>query len=160
MAELLTPSILIPTLIAAIISIILFQLANKEKDLVYDFITLHILDNKIRINEKIKFLYENKEINSLAVTKVSFCNRGIETIVSNDVPDSDKIRVELSGDNVRLLDAEMIYGKRKINKFNFDLNSIENQRYLNFDFIDKNDGVVLQLLHTDSKKVEISEGNN
>jgi len=147
-------SLLITIVVSIFLAIIIYQLSKKEKDLVYDCIKIPIASAKIKINEKLKIYYGGSEINSLAITKISLCNRGLDTIHFKDISEADQIRVKLDGTDVSLLDAELIYENRKINNFSLQVIKEENITVVNFDFLDKNDGAVIQLLHTDSHDIE------
>lgn len=141
-------SILITIIVSIVIAVIIYNLSKKEKELVYDFETKDIVLDRIKINEKLKVIYDEKEIESLSITKISFCNKGLETINSIDISESDPIIVELEGKDVILLDYNLVYERRKVNKFTITRLEEENKFKIVFDFLDKDDGAIIQLIHT------------
>lgn len=102
-----------------------------------------------------KIFYNEKEIDSLSITKISFCNKGLETIQKNDTIESDKITVELVGKDIKILDSDLIYESRAVNKFSFSIVKDENELNVSFDFLDKNDGAIIQILHTSTGEIKV-----
>jgi len=141
-------SIIITVLVSIIISAIIFNLSKKEKDLVYDWETKDILFGKLKINEKLKVHYDEKEVESLSITKISLCNKGLETINSTDVTDTDPITIEFEEKDLVLLDYSLIYESRKVNKILISKLDQQNKFKINFEFLDKNDGAIFQFVHT------------
>lgn len=100
--------------------------------------------------------YKGEPVKNLTVTKIAFWNHGRETINYSDIPDADPIRIEAKGD-CKILHAEIIWIKNSANKFK--VSEIDNYKSVKilFDYLDKNEGGIIQIVHTgkSSKDIEI-----
>jgi hypothetical protein len=92
-------------------------------------------------------LYAGKPIENLTVTKVAFWNAGKETIHSNDIASADPLVVKIKNDH-EMLNAKVTYSKNPANQFS--ISDIKNQKQftLQFDYLDKDEGAIIQILHT------------
>jgi len=89
-------------------------------------------------------LYAGQGIENLTATKILFWNAGRETIDSEDV--AEKISVHAKN-GYKILNASVVEEKETANKFwvpSYD----QSQAQLDFEYIDKDQGAVVQILHT------------
>jgi hypothetical protein len=84
---------------------------------------------------------------NLTSTKIIFWNKGRETVTRSNVPDLDKIKI-IPKEGIRIFSAEIIRVANEIN--NFSLKNINNfsEIEIDFDYIDKDEGVAIQILHS------------
>ncbi len=91
-------------------------------------------------------LYKGQKTESLIVSRYAIWNSGNILIRNEDVVESRKLCLKCSED-AKILDAKIIAVNEDTNLCNID--SIDdNQVNLTFDYLDKNDGLVIQVLHT------------
>lgn len=102
------------------------------------------LDNKY---EKLELRYSDEPVKNFTITVIKFWNEGKQTINKTDVAEKDPIRIEVA-DNYRILDSKLL--KTTDNRNNFQLLTGESEKsvLLTFDYVDKNDSVSIQVLHT------------
>jgi hypothetical protein len=90
--------------------------------------------------------YKSESIESLTVTKYVFWNKGNETINYSDFPSTSKLKIKIKKD-FKILDSNIIFTKNDINNVKCEL--INNEEVLlMFDYLDKGEGFVVQLIHT------------
>jgi len=84
---------------------------------------------------------------NLTSTKIIFWNKGRETITQNNIPSLDKIKI-IPKDGIKIFSAEIIRVVNETN--NFNLKSLNNftEIEIDFDYIDKEEGVAIQVLHS------------
>ena len=99
--------------------------------------------------------YGDEQIENLTVSKVAFWNAGRETIHWQDVADADLLRLQATG-GYKILSATILHQKNPANKFRIKKKDSDGSIvWLIFDYIDKGEGVVLQLFHTGASSEDI-----
>lgn len=130
---------------------IFHKLSNKKPMPSYQEHSLPIIKKKeIEQSNNIKILYNNKEVENLTKTQIVFWNNGSGTLKIENLVKDDPLIFEFS-ENSTILSSKIIKYSREINKATITT-SLENKHiaYFNFDFFDKNDGVLFEFIHTDT----------
>ena len=96
--------------------------------------------------EKIKVTYADEPIGNLTVTNVAFWNAGREPIRSQDIPSNAPLYIQAT-DGVRILEAYVVQRNNPSNDLKCTLLD-SNHLLLSFEYLDKDDGGVLQVFHT------------
>lgn len=91
--------------------------------------------------------YKGHPIERLAITKLVFWNAGSETITSSDVPAAAPFQIALSED-AEFLSYSLEFVKRNSNAISMTLDDSKKNLLVEFDYLDKDDGFVVELLHT------------
>jgi hypothetical protein len=114
--------------------------------------------NEDEFMQNVEILYRGKHVDRLTRTRVIFWNAGKKIIYGSDIVADDAVRCELSPDALAL-EVRVIKHTRDANKFTaiIDDNS-QNRVILSFDYLDPQDGVVVELLHTDSVPDPVVKG--
>ena len=97
------------------------------------------------VPDDVKILYKSSEIRKLSKTNVILWNSGTETIHGSSVVDDSPLSIEFLKDTT-VLRCQIIKETRDVNKASVTTNS-GNGICLNFDFLDANDGVNIEILH-------------
>lgn len=100
-------------------------------------------------NWKLKVLYSDKIIQNLVVTKFTIWNSGNETINREDIVKDKPLQITCSSVKSIILDFKIIAQIEETNNINISVQE-NNNLSLDFDYIDKNEGCILQILHTGS----------
>ncbi len=91
---------------------------------------------------QLEIRYGNDKVENLTVSKVLFWNHGTETIDSDDIAEADPVRIDVV-DNVQILDVSLLVSNSAPTRF-----AVTPDARLTFDFLDKNQGGLLQVIHT------------
>lgn len=133
--------------LSIIISIVIYIRSKRIKNPIYATRTYNLIQEKIQKIKDVNITYKNNDINNFSISRVAIWNSGKETINRVDIASGDKLRIiPVSG--VKLLDAQIIYEKNSINKFSLNLENVEKEILINFDFFDFEEGIILQVFHT------------
>jgi hypothetical protein len=92
--------------------------------------------------------YKGKTVPRVTKVTAIFWNSGTDTIEGSQIATADPLRIELSDDS-DLLNFEIIKQSRLVN--NVSLSILNNKNAIYFDFLDQNDGFVLEILHSGGK---------
>lgn len=106
----------------------------------------------------VEIRFKGEPIERLTKSIFTLWNDGTETIRREDVVESDKIRFVVSAGE-RILSAKILSVTREVNGASMILNmDHENLAILDFEFFDPNDGVTVEILHTDEKLFPVLMG--
>ena len=144
-------AILSTVTILAFIYAIYTQITNKEcKRLTYAQKTNTLIHNQEKSFKKISVFYEDKPIENLYVSKIAIWNSGNRVLKGEtDFVNDHHLDITLEED-CEILETNIINYTEKTNAFN--ASQIDNSKLtINFDYAEKNDGIVLQVIHTGLK---------
>jgi hypothetical protein len=105
--------------------------------------------------ESLVLTYNETRIENFTITKVLFWNDGKETIRIGDVAIEEPLEIVTEGD-VQILDAAVIQRIPPTNGFEVRVSGNQSSVELSFDYIDKDEGAVVQIVHTGKSGRDIS----
>lgn len=137
---------ILATIVSLILAIYFYMKSKEKKEISYKKHTIPIIIKKESKFDKLRIEYEGVQIEDLSVTKFTIWNSGNRTINSADMVTSKELTIYTNDENT-ILDADIIAVTEKTNRF---ILQRENERKVKvlFDYADKKDGFVLQVIHT------------
>lgn len=139
-------SFLIPVL-SLIFAIIIYFKSKKIKKPCYAITSTNIFKELTSKIKSLSILYSEKKIANLTITKFVFWNAGKDIITSSDIAHLDPLRI-YSAEECQILNAIVIYEKNKTNDFKVSLIPDQSIINISFEFLGKDDGAVIQIIHT------------
>lgn len=128
-------------------SIVTYFITKKNKKPCY-IIKNHyfIRDLSSKIND-LKVCYNKEQIENLTISKVGFWNAGTEIIRQEDIANVDPITINVEEGYKILRPTKIVYVENSAN--GFFIEEIDDRSItLNFNYIGKNEGVIIQIFHT------------
>lgn len=135
------------TCISLIAAIFFYFRGKKYRKPCWDMVTSNLISDFSSNFIGLQVLYKNKAVKYFSVSKIIFWNSGKETINWHDVATADPLRV-IALNNTEILDNKITSSNNIANKFTIELSKDHKVGYIKFDYIDKNQGCVLQIVHT------------
>lgn len=126
-----------------------FPLYSKKSTLLLD---IEDLSEKY---EPLQITYKNNKIKILTVTQVSFWNCGRDPILKSDIATKDPLIIKAEN-NAQILDVKIITPDNNPNGFEYKMSDNLLSFTFAFDYINKNQGAIIQLLHTGKSSDNIS----
>jgi hypothetical protein len=152
-----SPFMTIATFVLAIFSIVLavffYIRSRRNKEPVYTKKSFNIIQDFSSKLTDLAIIYKNESVTNLTITKIAFWNSGRETINMVDVAEADPLRISITN-NSKILSAEVIYSGNPANKFRIS-EIKDNSVKLLFDYIDRNEGGIIQIIHTGKSSEDI-----
>jgi hypothetical protein len=102
---------------------------------------------------QIEIYYQQQIVNAVTISKILFFNAGKSSIRRNDIAKKKPIRISLK-QGINILNAEVIYRKKQDNDFNIRCEN--NDIIIDFDFLEKGDGGIIQIVHTGQNETDIN----
>lgn len=131
--------------LAVLVAIILSFKSKRVKLPCYAVRSRNIVKDLVSKFDALETLYSGQTIENLTVTKILFWNAGRDTIHRGDI--AVPLTVHVS-ESYKILDAKILSSKEPANKFSIDTSADQSSSILNLDYVDKDEGVVIQLIHT------------
>jgi len=136
--------VLIGWILGIITAIIVYYKQKKEKTPVYGRQTFPLIIKTGQTPKKFEIRYDGQIIDNISLTKFSFWNAGKETIKQGDITSADPLVIK-SKQNATIYDFEITYSD---NVNNFQIIKLDDHTLkVTFDFIDLNQGIVLNIYH-------------
>ena len=99
-------------------------------------------------DEELRIIYGGREVPKVTRSRLAFWNSGRVTVDGSDVLTQDPLRIE-AAEGDRILRVLVVKRSREIT--GGDLPSVnEKQAIIRFGFLDRNDGFIIEVLHTGS----------
>ena len=136
-------------------SIIFYIKSSKEKKPTYFIRSFNLVKKRITKIDQLQIIYGNTPINNLTVTKIAIWNSGRETINSEDVAPKDPIKIRTENESV-ILKANIIYVKKDANNFRIELDELNKNLNIIFDYFHTNEGIVIELYHTGTSSKDLN----
>lgn len=110
------------------------------------------------IPDEVEISFGNKTVPRLTRSFVIFWNDGTSTIDGENIVRDDRLRLELE-DKEEILKSSIIKRTREANKVRSTIDATNpNVATIDFEYLDAGDGVVIELLHTSTKRHPIIAG--
>lgn len=132
----------------------IYVITKKEKIPFYSIKSTNIFQGLTGQFKPLKIEYNGEEIENLTTTKLFLWNGGKETIDKNDITELEPLKIKVT-DNYKMLDINILESSKIANNFKYTLSHDLSELLLTFDYIDKNEGIVIQIIHTGKSEDDI-----
>lgn len=144
---------IILSIVGIIATIYFAKKSRKEKDPKYFLRTHNLIRDFSNQLKALEINYAGQTISNLTVTRIFFWNNGMDTIDKVDIAEASPILIKMKND-YKILSAKVLYTKNATNRFSI-LQHPDESILINFDYLDKNEGGVIQILHTGQSSNDI-----
>ena len=134
------------TIISLAYAIICNQKNKEKKEFSYCLRSRTLIRKKKAKFEKLSIVYGGKQIDDLCVSNFTIWNSGNKTLNASDMVTSKELTITALEDD-KILDVEILKCSEETNKFSLQLLDEHTVKIL-FDYVDKMEGVVIQIIHT------------
>ena len=156
MSFLTDPTFLIPTVVAVVAVIVAVYFGvktSKTRDPRYRRHSTNLVKDFTSTVKSVQMLYNSIPISNLTVTKILFWNAGRETIRANDITPADPLRIStLNGGQI--LEYTLLKMNNPPSEFHLEIRDKATIN-LSFNFLEKNQGAIIQIFHTGSQDKDI-----
>lgn len=138
-------------IIGGLIGVITTYAFTTRSKLYYQVSKLQIIGNiGLNLPDEFEVTVAGKRINNLQKSQIIIWNGGTSTIMGDKIVKEDHLRLVFDA-STNILDVNITGLSRKVTKFTAEKDMTrENEVILEFDFLDRKDGVIIEILHTNS----------
>lgn len=141
-------------LLSVILAVIFFIKSRRLKQPRFAIRSFNLVRDFTSRFEALEMLYAGQSIQNLTVSKIAFWNNGAETIDGQDIASADPLVAKLK-EGYRILEASVLSVKNEANQFAIAVSDGASRVFLQFDYLDKDEGAVIQILHTGKSSGDI-----
>jgi hypothetical protein len=144
--------------IGILVALSLYLLSRKEKEPVFSISTPDLVAQTVPGEEKLKIIWENKEIQNAASVKVAIWNDGSQFIDKNDFASTEPMRIVPSG-KVSILAVQMLKTSRSNLRFDTTIETSPDGigsvliKIKGDEALEKFDGVLFHILFSGSQNI-------
>jgi hypothetical protein len=151
----LTIILALTTVLGFVLMIVFYMKGKRERKPYYDIISFNLVQGLVNRVDSLEMFYSGELIENLTVTRVALWNGGRETINDRDIVSIDPPRARAK-EGCKILSAQVLYAT-PTNQFGLEMAEDHSNVVFNFDYMDKDEGMVVQLFHTgiSSRDVEV-----
>ncbi|EDX70090.1 conserved hypothetical protein [Bacillus cereus NVH0597-99] len=142
--------------IGILIAIVTYRKSKIGQRLVYQSSATKIIGKNRNTPEEIQIYFRGNEVPRVIKTSLVIWNSGNETIKSSHITKEDPLRIQIE-QSESIISYRILKETRRTNKVDLVLDK-ENELLFNFDYLDPNDGVRVEILHTDDKNPVVFKG--
>ncbi|WP_342759502.1 hypothetical protein [Kineothrix sedimenti] len=133
-------------ILGLILSIYFYYVGRKFRQISYTSNTTCVsIKNDYSSINNINFMYKDKKLDSISITDLLIWSNGKEVINRLDVAPSSPLTVYVTNQS-KLLEYQIIHENELSN--NFNLTQSENKIIADFDYLSKNNGIAIRIIHT------------
>lgn len=96
---------------------------------------------------KLGLSYDGKAVNDLTITKYAIWNSGNEVLNWDDIVVASPLQISCNNNSL-ILDAQILVQSDETNMFKI-IEKKDNGVKISFDYMNVNDGIIIQILHTE-----------
>lgn len=144
-------------IIGILLSLYLYQKGLEKKEPRGFYRTYREIEKLSPVKDSnIQILYKSKDVDRVFTTYLWLWNKGRKAINQSDVPPQSSITIKLvdKEHDPHILDYRILKTSR--NEINFGIPTVDDNKFIiKFDFLDYNDGAVIEIQHTGSYETEV-----
>lgn len=131
------------------VSIIFYFKGRREKKPIYLYENIPVIGSEHSIfGDEVKISFKDTPIKKLSMCRVTIRNIGGEPIRRHDIPESDPLKIYFDK-GTKILSAKIKNFTK--NPIKFEIFEVQdNSLGFTFDFLDKNDGALIEIIHDGS----------
>lgn len=133
-------------IIGIIVTIYLYCIERKFRQISYTYQTTSILSTNAFV-DKLSFVYNGKPLDSLYITDLIIWSSGKKIIDHNDIAPACPLTIHAPSE---ILNYQVLHTNEKFN--NFQITEINNTLSIDFDYIGKNNGIAIRIIHSDNSE--------
>lgn len=151
---------IVSILIGCAVSYWFYRKGTKEKIPTWYMNAYNLIQDNASNLRDLKIIFRGKEVKNISVSKIMFWNAGKETIDASDVSATNPLTIVCSK-NDYILDVSILRDNSKsinpsIKFLNESNNEYKNTANLYFDYLDYKKGFIIQVIHTNINKKDIT----
>src|SRR6266498_2492258 len=132
---------------------IFYRKSLRVKEPYYSIWSNNLIQDSIANMSGLEVIYKGHKVDNLTVSKVLFWNDGYDTIESEDIVSTDPLRIDSVS---QILDGTVIKANNPSNQIIATVAANGASVHIAFDYLDKNDGAIIQVVHTGKSSSDLT----
>ena len=103
---------------------------------------------------KLDIRFQDEQVENLSIARIAFWNQGAETLDRHDIETINPLRIE-ADEEIEILDVSVSLTNSSSSQFETELVNDRKSAKLDFAYLDKGQGAIVQIIHTGIKESDI-----
>jgi len=142
-------------IIGIVVSYYFYRVSKRAKEPSWSIRSNNLIEGYGSKLSDLEIRYKSQQVENLTISRVLFWNEGSETIDRNDIVAANPLRIE-GLNNTRLIDTKVLSSNNPSSRFLCSLSDDKTHASLEFDYLDQDNGAVIQIFHTGTSSQDIS----
>lgn len=138
---------LIIGVLGIIVAVITYRLSRRTKKLSWAIRTTTLIEGYGERLSKLSVLYDEKRVENLSISRLCIWNSGTETINCQDIAKANPLKI-IPRSGEKILDVKILSTNNPSSLFTALLAVDGSHSFITFDYLNKDQGAILQLVHT------------
>jgi len=142
-------------LIGILLAVFFYFKQRRVKEPLWSIRTVNLISDRVQKFPQLCITYGNSAVQNLSVSKVAVWNGGSDVIRREDCPSADQLRIEVDHE-AQILDVVLLEAIPESCRVSARLSDDRKSALLDFDYLDRQDGAVFQVIHTGKTSKDIA----
>ncbi len=147
--------ILIFAVVSLITSYYFYKKSIRRASAAYAIRTIRLISSNLCKLPAIDISHDSQRVSTLSISKVALWNDGSDTINADSIAKNNTLRIEIDA-SYEIFGADIQYLKNPSNDFRIHVAEDHRSVKIDFDYFDREEGVVLQLYHSGQSSSDLS----
>lgn len=134
--------------IGILTSYVFYEIQKRKKEACWSIDSTNLIKGYSSLLEKLDIQYAGQKVENLTVSKIAFWNNGNEIINHSDIAIPLYIAPLNNKEDTQILDVKILATSTLGNEFNATKLEGKNIVVMGFDYLDPQQGAVMQIIHT------------
>jgi hypothetical protein len=122
-----------------------YRKSIRAKEPVFSIRSNNVISEYSSKYENLTVAYKGDKVENFTITKVLFFNKGVEAIYREDIATQNHLRIVTM--NSDILDTRVLQANNLSNNFQVNLDRVTNSVFIDFEYLNTNQGAVVELIH-------------
>lgn len=139
-----------------VLGVVLFLASRSRSRIAAQINSLELVGVKSVLPNEIEFLFRGTKVPKVTLSRIAIWNIGNTTLTGDQIVESDPLLI-VTSDGSEILEVTVTRQTREVNQFScVHLDGFDpNKARCYFDYLDPQDGALVQVIHTGTEKVEV-----
>jgi hypothetical protein len=137
------------------IGLVLFLTTRSRSRVAAQINSLELVGVNSVLPDEIEFLFRGNKVPKVTLSRIAIWNIGNTTLTADQIVDGDPLLI-VTSEGSEILEATILNCTRQVNEFScVRVHDVPNQAFCRFDYLDPQDGALIQIIHTGTDKVQV-----
>jgi hypothetical protein len=141
--------------LVGLVGIVLFLATRSRSRIAAQINSLELVGVNSVLPNEIEFLFKGNRVPKVTLSRIAIWNIGNTTLRGDQIVAGDPLRI-VTSDHSEILEATILSRTRDVNQFSCNRQQdLLNEATCEFDYLDPQDGALIQVIHTGTDKVGV-----
>ena len=145
---------LVVGIIGAVLTCIFYRRSHRSKEPCWSVRNNVLVEGYSSKIGKLDIRFKDEQVENLSIARIAFWNQGAETLDRHDIETINPLRIE-ADEEIEILDVSVSLTNSSSSQFETELVNDRKSAKLDFAYLDKGQGAIVQIIHTGIKESDI-----